>query len=488
MATSKTYARLRVSWEDRATPLLASAAREVPPLWLGLFDYDDTSVTRDDALDLLRAAAPVAVARQRARDLLAALPRGDAALKASAGELVAALDGAPAGGRLELDASRVLAAMQPEECRATVQLLINLCDVLERLRRGMPWAATRGHLQRLDVDLSAAAATAPDHAVGQPVSGTGSLEDRLIRVGQGKDDLAPEALAAGDSGLLLGRFKGQWKLMSSGVGQHLRGIWGKDDAAFLVGAGGTVLRLEQGRCAEMAVPTERDLNAVWGLSARMVCVVGDEGTVLMFTGRSWQPWVVPGDGDLHAITGTGPESISIAGSDSAVVSFDGYSWDRAALPEASVANHLCSVDGVIHAAGRSRWGGELFRKEDGAFVQRKGLPTATALAGIWAGWGESLGVAQATGAALFHDGQGWTSEDLPADQVHGAAAGSEVMAVGRSGDYSVVLIRGEGGWQVEASLRGQRLNAVWVAGTPRPPRLALNADPEPSPDSEADDA
>ena len=129
MATNKTYARLRVSWEDRATPLLASAAREVPPLWLGLFDYDDTTVDRDDTLDLLRAVAPVAAARQRGRDLLAALPPGDAALKASAGELVAALDGAPAGGRLELDASRVLAAMQPDECHATVQRLVNLCDV-----------------------------------------------------------------------------------------------------------------------------------------------------------------------------------------------------------------------------------------------------------------------------------------------------------------------------------------------------------------------
>ena len=481
MSPTNTYAELRLISQDRERPLLASASPVVPLLWLGLFDYDDTSVTRDDAMELLNAGTSVALARQRARDLMAALPGAPPQLGESAGLLVEALDRAPVGGRLSLDATKVLSGMMPREGQSQVQRLVNLCDVLERLRKGMPWQAAQGHLARLKADLSAVAAKEPDQArdglVGQPVSAPAGLADCLVRTGQGRQDLVPEALAAGNGGLLLGRFKGKWKLMSSGVTRDLRGIWGKDDTAFLVGAAGTVLRLEQGRCATMQVPVKRDLNAVWGISARMVCVVGDGGDVLMFTGRSWQPWVVPGDGDLHAITGSGPESICIAGSDSAVLSFDGYSWDRAELPEASVANRLCCVNGVIHAAGRSRWGGELFRKEGDTFVQDKTLPTANSLEGIWEGWGKSFGVAPTTGAALFFDGSGWSTEDMPADQIFAAAAGAETMAVGRSGSYSVILIRAEEGWRVEASLRGQRLNAVWVMGSPRPPRLALDEEP-----------
>ena len=409
---------------------------------------------------------------------MAALPEGHPRLTESAGLLVEVLDAAPPGGCLALDAAKVLSGMGARDCQAEVQRLVNLCDVLERARKGMPFEAAHAHLARLKVDLASLAQgepeTARDGLVGQRVSSAEALEDRLVRVGQGQQDLVPEALAAGDKGLLLGRFQGQWKLMSSGSAHDLRGIWGKEGAAFLVGKAGTVLRLDQGRCAPMPVPTERDLNAVWGLSARMVCVVGDEGTVLMFTGRSWQPWVVPGDGDLHAIIGSGPESICIAGSDSAVLSFDGYSWERSALPEESVANQLCIVDGVTCAAGRSRWGGELFRGEGDAFVQDKALPTAKALEGIWQGWGSSLGVVPGTGCvALFYDGKGWSTEDVPADELYAAAAGAETMAVGRSGGYSVILIRAEDGWRVDASLRGQRLNTVWVAGSPRPPRLVL---------------
>ena len=482
MDSSNTYAELRLNTEDRTRPLLASASPVVPLLWLGLFDYDDTSVTRDDTLELLTAGTSVARARQRARDLLAALPKGQPRLTESAGVLLETLDTSPPGGRLILDGAKVFSGMNTKDGRSEVQRLVNLCDLFERLRRGMPWDTAHGHLVRLGADLPAlAAGDEPDRArdglVGQPVSTSGALADRLVRTGQGQQDLAPEALAAGNGGLLLGRFKGQWKLMSSGTTQDLRGIWGKDETAFLVGGAGTALRLDQGRCAPMQIPTDRDLNAVWGLSARMVCVVGDEGTVLMFTGRSWQPWVVPGDGDLHAITGSGPESICIAGSDSAVLSFDGYSWERAELPEASVASRLCCAEGVTHAAGRSRWGGELFRKEGEVFVQDKALPTANSLEGIWEGWGSSLGVIPSTGAALFFDGQDWATEDVPADQLYDAAAGAETMAVGRSGSYSVILIRAEGGWRVDASLRGQRLNTIWVAGSPRPPRLALDEEP-----------
>lgn len=455
---------------------MVSPVRHVPLLWLGLFDYDETAVCQDDAADVFRAQTAVPAALQRARTLAQALP---AELARQCSVLVRALERCAAGGQLVLHPERIFSGLQPRQGRAYLQQLVHSADLLERLRQGAPWAATRAALEHSTSSLAELWQLEPDQQrdrlVGREASGARGLEQLLVRAGQGEDDTAPEALAAGDNGLLLGRFAGQWKLMSSGCERHLRGIWGLDQTAYLVGAGGAVVRLRDGRCATLDVPVDQDLNAVWGLSARMVCVVGDEGKVLMFTGRNWQPWVVPFDGALYAITGAGPEEICISGAEPAVLRFDGFNWNRLDLPEGGEAHGLCYVDEVVHAAGRSRFGGELFRLERRGFVQDKTLPTTSALSDLWPGWGATFGVLPESGDALYFNGQAWAAEAIPADRLHACAGGAHAMAVGRSGSYSVILARGDNQWRVEASLRGQRLAAIWVAGRPKPSRLPDDA-------------
>ena len=80
-------------------------------------------------------------------------------------------------------------------------------------------------------------------------------------------DTKPQALAVGEQGLLIGCFDGQWKLMRTGVANDLHGVWSSDDTAYVVGDNGTVLRIEDGRCQRLDVPTDYDLRDVWGLGA-----------------------------------------------------------------------------------------------------------------------------------------------------------------------------------------------------------------------------
>lgn len=489
--TTDTNAELRLISNNGDRPPLTTTGQSVPLLWLGVFDYDDTEVQRDDTLEVFSAATSVMQARQRARVLHSAITGQHPALISASQILVSALANAPADADLVLSTEKILSEMPSATALAYIQQLVNCCDLFEQLRKGLPWPVVQQHLERIHPSFPSLlhqgdAEAARLGLVGLRASTRDSLEERLVSKGQDQDDLRPEALAVGNQGLLLGRFNGVWKLMSSGTDQDLKGVWGLEDTAFLVGSAGTVIKLDQGQCTAMEVPSDRNLNAVWGLSPRMVCVVGEEGAVLMFTGRSWQKWVVPSEAALHTIAGSGPENICIAGREPTVLVFDGYSWDRVDLPEDSVANQLCCVNGVVLAAGKAQRGGEISRLEEGAFVKDALLPKTNPLEGIWAGWENSFGVVPTTGVSLFHNGSGWVSEPLPAEWIHASAGGAMAMAVGRSGKYSVLLARVESEWQVEASLKGQRLNTIWVAGSPKPPRLTIP--PQPEGDAEADHA
>jgi hypothetical protein len=482
--TMDSHVDLRLLEASGERALMGSPTRTVPLFWLALFDYDDTRVEGDEGSEVLVAETTVASARQRSRELQRVLPAGADGPRAAVKALGAQLELAPADARLAFCPDPLLSGLPAAAVRSATERLVNLCDLLERLRRGgLAWTEARQHLARTSPEGAAMLQQQDSEALRDALAGRAPaaadhLEQLLVRTGQGQDDLQPEALVAGDRGLLLGRFDGVWKLMSAGTDHDLRGIWGREDTAFVVGGGGTVLRLRDGQCAAMELPTDRDLRAIWGLSARMVCVVGDAGTVLMFTGRSWQPWEAPTEGALHTISGSGPEQICIAGMESSVLAFDGHGWNRLALPEGTVPNRLSCVEGTIYAAGRSGKGGVLLRLQGESFVPDLSLPPVDSLQGLWSGWDGQLGAVSGTGPALLRSGQQWTSEPVPAQWIHATAAGALAMAVGTAGGYSVILARGDGGWRVEASVRGLRLNDIWVGGKPKPPRLDLRPPPE----------
>jgi hypothetical protein len=192
--------------------------------------------------------------------------------------------------------------------------------------------------------------------------------------------------------------------------------------------------------------------------------------VLAYNGSRWQPWPVPTQASLHAMAGTAPDNLCVAGQEPALYRFDGHGWNRMPLPEEGLVNALCACNGTLVGAGGARRGGAVYRLERGGWTRDTHAPHSDWLEGIWAGWGDEIGVVAGTGPALVTTPNGWTAESLPAERVAAVASGAHVMAVGSSGNYNVILRRTEGGWRVEASLRGLRLSRIWVAGRPKPPR------------------
>ena len=222
----------------------------------------------------------------------------------------------------------------------------------------------------------------------------------------------------------------------------------------------------------METPVTCTLNAVWGTSSGSVVAVGDGGTVLVFTGRRWQQWTVPARGDLVSVAGNGPEDIVVGGQRELLV-YDGVNWSSLTLPEQIQVAQLCNVNGTIFGAANTHFGGELFSLRGKVIKQLKQLPAVKDLSCIWRGWGAGMGALSPPHQVLLSEGAGWTTEEVPVDELYTVAAGARLLALGRVGDYSVVLSRQDDGWRTEASVPRQlRLSAAWVAGDPKPPRLS----------------
>jgi hypothetical protein len=460
---------------DQGRESIASASRAVPLLWLGLFDFDEATVRPSGRLDVFAAVAPVKKAATRAALLAEALPDQPPILRETAKLLAYELEQAPGGRHLALFPEGVFHSLARGASRSYLEQLFDLCSLWQQVREGSDWAEAEGRLNRIFPDVSRLLAeqeprVAGYYLVGSLVDKLGSLDPYLIREGQGERDLEPEALAVGEAGLLLGRFDGTWKLMSSGTREDLRGVWGADGLALLVGQRGTVRRLRKGRCSPMEVPTSYTLNGVWGLSPRFVCAVGERGTMLAYDGRRWQPWPLPTESALHAVAGTGPDNLCVAGHEAVLYRFDGRAWNRMELPDDGLVNGLCAQNGALLAVGGGRRGGVLYRLERGGWVHAPDSPRSGWLEGLWSGWGDELGVFANAGPVLVQSRGEWVAEPLPVEQIRVVASGAHVMALGSSGRYEVILRRTESGWKVEASLVGLRLTGVWVAGRPKPPQ------------------
>jgi len=451
----------------------ASARQAVPLLWLALFDYDDIAVKKEGSIDVFASVTELSVARERAKTLLRVLPQERTDLLEAARTLSRALDKPPAAGCLAVFPLEIFTGMRSRAAQLYVQHLVNLCDLWEQVRAGLPFDEAQRQLDQIcpEVFQQQDPRVMRYYLIGSLAQAGDDLADFLISEGQGEKDLQPQALAVGEQGLVLGRFDGVWKLMSASVDKDLRGVWGVEDTAFVVGRDGTALRLRQGRFVGMEVPTRQHLNAVWGLGSRWVCAVGEAGTVVVFDGQQWHPWSVGTNASLHCIAGSGSDNICLSGRESAVLRYDGYGWNRLPLPEETVISRLAVIDSVVHAAGGTRKGGELYRLERQGFVRDASLPRVDWLEGVWGGWGDELGVAPGSGPILFRRGRAWESEPVALEHLTAAAAGSSTMVLGSRERYEVIMGRTESGWQIEATLVGLRLNALWVAGNPKPPRM-----------------
>jgi hypothetical protein len=465
-------------------PALAEAKGAVPLLWLSLFEYDDVEVRQVGGVEVFAGVTGTETAVTRLRTLKEVLPGEPEALRGSTEILRKEVEQA-AKPFVALYPLVLFGQMRPADGRAYLRQLVNLCDLWERTRAGLAWEETESQLERVSANISKVFAGDDQQMVCYTLIGSLAqkwsalraghfIDDSLrVSVGQEPDDTEPEAVAVGEQGLILGRFDGVWKLMSSSCEKDLLAVSGEGDVAWAVGGGGQVAQLSGGLWSRLKVPTEETLNTVWVMNRDTVCVAGDRGTVLVLTGSEWRPWAVPTQGSIRCIWGTGPENICLATEEPVVHRYDGYSWQRMPLPDEGSVAAFGVLGGKIIAVGSSRRGGELFVLDRSGWTNDTRLPRTEWLEGLWRGWSDEVGVMLQTGEALIQRDGAWSRERLPVDTVSSVDGGSVVVATGRAGKHTVVVCRSELGWQVEAALSGLKLNAVWVAGRPKPPRLAI---------------
>jgi len=462
---------------------LGEAKGAVPLLWLGLFEYDDVEVRQHHGADVFSAVTPADKAAARLRKLRDLLPTSPEALRVSTQILGKAVERANRP-LVALYPVELFGQMRPTDGRDYLRHLVNLCELWERTRGGdLTWQETLSQLEHIKAYIDQALGGDDQQMIcytlvgslaeryGEAQAFRGVDETLYVSLGQGPDDLEPEAVAVGEQGLALGRFGGVWKLMSSSCSKDLHAVCGAEHTAWAVGRGGTVVQMKGGIWSKLEVPTTESLNTAWAMNPDTVCVAGEGGTVLVLSGSEWRPWAVPSRGSIHRIWGTGPDNICLATEEPAVFRYDGYSWQRMPLPDQGTVSAFGVMGGKVVATGGSRRGGELFVLDRAGWNNETRLPRVDWIEGLWRGWGDEVGVVQQTGEALVNADGEWTRERLPVDSVTAVAGGTMPMATGRLGQQTVIVVRTEAGWKVETALAGLKLGAIWVAGRPKPPRF-----------------
>lgn len=128
--------------------------------------------------------------------------------------------------------------------------------------------------------------------------------------------------------------------VTSPTSASLRGI----SLPFIVGAGGTVLRLNNGVWSPMASPTTVDLSAVSAISTTDAIAVSDiNGTILKLTGSTWAPMASPTSSPLWGVCYR-PDGTAIAVGRSTALRYDGAKWTQMAAPAVDLTAIWCFVD------------------------------------------------------------------------------------------------------------------------------------------------
>lgn len=471
-----------------ATPI-ANANNAVPVLWLGVFEYAEVEIRKlPGGNRAFFGLVPAKQAAERATALRDAIEDHRAPIYVAAKTLARELEELDESEMVSLYPDELFASMTRSAAMGYIKHLTQICDLWQHFRGGLSWSDTRTQLGRISREI----VTAIDHKdarlsryylVGSLADKQLGLDEYRIREGAAEEDKEPEALAVGEQGLVLGRFDGRWKLLSSGCEHDLLGVWADGETAFAVGRRGSVIRITEGETEQMESGTEASLNGVWGLSTQSICAVGEGGTVIAFNGEKWQPWQIPSEAPLHAVWGTSIDNLFIGGQESSTYRFDGYTWNKMPLPtEAMVRAFVGNEEAVNVICGTSRGGLVAKLERDGWKSERH--PRVDWLEGGWLGWEDALSVATGAGVVVTRGEGEWKQEQLPVEQLVATfSSGETPMVIGRQGEYGLILGHGDEGWQIEASVRGLQLFAIWVAGEPKPPRLSLapEADAPPPP-------
>jgi len=148
----------------------------------------------------------------------------------------------------------------------------------------------------------------------------------------------------GDGGTALRMENEVWTLEDTPTDENLWGVWGASEAdLFAVGGSGrspsqaTILRRQSGVWTSLNVGTGLDVDPgrptraffkVWGSSANDVWVVGQNGAIVHFDGTTWKSYGAGTADDLIAVWGTGPNNVvAVGGRNNGIAAlWDGSTW------------------------------------------------------------------------------------------------------------------------------------------------------------------
>ena len=236
-----------------------------------------------------------------------------------------------------------------------------------------------------------------------------------------------------DSGNTVMRFDGRaWTSLATGFSGDLWWVFGFEGGpVFMAGAGGLILRYQDGAFERMTTPGDATVYGIWGTSVDDVWAVGGNVTegafAWRFDGSAWTeakgfPPVLVRSASLFKVWGSAPDDVWLVGTGGAILHYDG---ERLTQVVSGTTRDLFTVSG----------NGE----------------RAVAVGGF------------GTGVIVENDGSGWTDvtpQGTP--QVVGVWLGDQAAyAVGIEG---AVLSREDGAWeQLQTGIRvAGALHSVWV--------------------------
>jgi photosystem II stability/assembly factor-like uncharacterized protein len=254
------------------------------------------------------------------------------------------------------------------------------------------------------------------------------------------------------------------------LGDTLLGVWGSDEALYVVGNHGIHRSVDHGATWEHTY--DAYLRAVWGSAASDVYAVGDHGRILhsVDRGANWTPGMSGVDVALNSVWGSGPDDVYVVGENGVILhSGDrGASWTRQVADTTSYVFRVwgSSPDDVYAVEGYTR-GMLLHTSDRGATWGRQPIGAAQ-LFGVWGSGRDDVylvGYQDGAHGTILHSadrGATWSTQSVTTNLWAVAGSGhGDVYAVGWGGPVYHSINEGAS-WTPEGP-DGVGLLNVWVS-------------------------
>jgi hypothetical protein len=260
-----------------------------------------------------------------------------------------------------------------------------------------------------------------------------------------------------------------WQLVSSvPTNNNLNGIWGSSSSnIFAIGDMGTILHYNGTSWSTMNSGTNNDIYGVWGSSSTDVFAVGASGTILHYNGTSWSTMQSNATDDIHCVWGSSSTDVYAVGDASVTHRYNGAKWEnyvnvfknnRGIWGSSATDVYIVGKEGYTHNDGKE-W---TFTFDNTYYLH-----------GIWGSSGSSIFAVGEAGIIRHYDGTKWNNmESGVTDKILFSVWGvssSSVYTIGSSGTIlhyngtSWSAIRG-GTTKDLYSIWGSSSSDVWVVG------------------------